>query len=328
MARSSRSRSAPKKVKIDFSDIGKQFEEDMEYAVEVKEATQEEGNEHPYFKLVFKGIDEEYENSVMYHNASTSPQSLWRLRPLMEALGMDIPDGAFDIEAEDFIGKQCMVSTISEKKPGGGSSIKPDEFWPLDDAPADKKSSGKKSKDEDDDDTIDLDAMDDEDVMKLAEEFGIKARNATKAKPELAKCDPDELAEACKDLGIDIGGKKEEAPARGRRGAKEDDDEKPARGRRSSKDEEEDEGKAAGSSRRSRSSSKEDDEGKAGRSSRGSSKSKKKYEESEVDEMSEEELEDLLKEADLDVDLDEHRTLRKKKNAVKDALEEAGLLEQ
>lgn len=336
MARStsrSRSRSTSKKVKIDLSNVGKQFEEDQEYAVEVKEATQEEGNEYPYFKLVFVGMDEEYANSQMYHNASTSPQSLWRLKPLLEALGMDIPDDEFELEASDFVGKQCMVSTISERKPGGGSSIKPDEFWPLDDAgdKEDKKSAGKKSfKKDDDEGEIDLDAMSDDDINALAEEFSIDVRGVTKKRAELAKCDPNELADACKDLGIDLGGSKEEEekPARGRRGAKDEEDEKPARGRRSSSKDEDEEEKPA---RNRRSSKDEDEEAPKGRSQRGSSSSKKKsadkIPEAEVDEMSEEELEELLEKNDIDLDLSEHRTLRKKKNAVKDALEEAGLLD-
>jgi hypothetical protein len=261
----------------------------------------------------------------MYHNASTSPQSLWRLKPLLEAFGMEIPDGPLDIDPDELVGMQCMCSTIKEKRPGGGSNIRPDEFWPLNEADkTDKKSTkdddksarGRRGKQEDEEPTIDLDAMSDDDIEKLADEFQIEGRTIDKLKAGLAKCDVKELAEACNDLGIDIGGgeKEEEAP-RGRRG-------------RGAKDE--GEGKEAGSSRRSRSSSKKDEEEDApkgrGRSSRGSEKSKPKLSGDDIDEMSEEELEDVVADNKLDVDLDEHRTLRKKKNAVKDALEAEGLL--
>src|SRR5690606_2557130 len=101
-------RAAKKKsVRLDFSQVGKQFEAGMEYAIEVKSCTLEDGNEYPYFAFQFKGVDEGYENSIMYHNASTSPQSLWRLRPLLEAFGMEIPDGPLDLDPEEFIGMQC-----------------------------------------------------------------------------------------------------------------------------------------------------------------------------------------------------------------------------
>ena len=70
--------------------------------------------------------------------------------------------------------------------------------------------------------------------------------------------------------------------------------------------------------------------GKAG-SKAGSKKSTgrskgKKWTEDEIDEMSEEELDEVVEQSKVDVDLSEHRTLRKKKNALKDALEEAELI--
>src|SRR5690606_12981476 len=146
MARTSRRAAKKKSVSLDFSQVGKQFEEGMEYAVEVKACTLEDGKEYPYFAFQFKGVDEGYENSIMYHNASTSPQSLWRLLSLQEALGIDVPDGPLDVDHDELIGMQCMCSTNSETKHGGGSSIRPDEFWPHQDVAADggRKGSVKK----------------------------------------------------------------------------------------------------------------------------------------------------------------------------------------
>lgn len=315
MARRS-TRAKKKSVKIDFSDVGKQFEAGMEYAVEVKACTLEEGNEYPYFAFQFKGMDEDYENSIMYHNASTSPQSLWRLRPLLEALGIDVPDGPLDIDPDELVGLQCMCSTISEKKPGGGSSIKPDEFWPLDEG---STSGGGKSGG---DDEVDLDELDDADIKKLAKEFGIKGRNVDTLREELAEADPAELAEACEDLGIEIGEPEEPEPKsrRGRKAKEEDDEpEKPARSRRGkTKAEEEEDEAPKGRGRSSRGSGRSKD----------SRKSKASVTEDEVQDMSEEELEDLIEQYDLDVDLDEHKTLRKKKVAVIDALQEAGVIEE
>lgn len=293
MARSARGKTAAKKksVSLDFSQVGKQFEEDMEYALEVKACTLETGSEYPYFSFQFKGVDPDYENSVMYHNASTSPQSLWRLRPLLEAFGMDIPDGPMDLEAEDFVGMQCMASTKSESKPGGGTSIRPEDFWPIpeDSGKKEKKSTGKKpaGKSEKEDD-FDLARVADADIKKLAKEFGIAGRDIAKLREELAKADDEELVEACEDLDIALQDVEDS----------------------------------------------EEEEKPSGRSSRGSKKSTGKRDskpsltEDEVQEMSEEELEDLIEQHELDVDLDDFKTLRRKKNAVIDALTENDLLEK
>lgn len=64
------------------------------------------------------------------------------------------------------------------------------------------------------------------------------------------------------------------------------------------------------------------------RGSRKNNKKKDKIAQEEVEKMDEEELEDLVKEQDLPVDLDDFRTLTKKKNAVIDALEKEDLLEE
>jgi hypothetical protein len=61
-----------------------------------------------------------------------------------------------------------------------------------------------------------------------------------------------------------------------------------------------------------------------GKTAKGNSKTK--IEASEVQAMAEDELADLIKEHDLDVDLKEHKTLRRKASAVIDALEEGKLL--
>lgn len=298
-------------VSVDFSNVGKQFEAEQEYGVEVAVCTLEEGNEHPYFAIQFKGIEEDYEDSIMYHNASTSPQSLWRLRPLVEALGIEIPDGAMDLNADDFVGKRCMCSTILEKREGGKTAIRPDEFWPLDEDDAPKKGkAGKKSKDEAE--MPDLDAFSDDDIKALAKELGVKGRKVDQLKEDIGELDADDVVGAIEELGLEP---EEAEEPKGRKGKKDEDDDAP-KGRRSRKAKDEDE---------------EEDEpkGKAGRSSRGSKKSKKKSDvtEDDINDMSEDELNDVVEEHELDVDLDDHRTLRKKKAAVIDALQEAGVLE-
>ena len=67
---------------------------------------------------------------------------------------------------------------------------------------------------------------------------------------------------------------------------------------------------------------------KGGDKKSGKGKKVEKVDGDTVDGMDEEELQELIDEHELDVDLDDHKTLRKKVRAVKDALEEKDLLEE
>ena len=266
-------------VRIDMSNVGKSFEPNQEYLVTVAECELKEGSKAPYFSLKLEGT-EDFKGAYMYHNASTSEDSLWRLRPLMEALGMDIPDGPLDISEDDWVGKSCMCSTILDRY-DGGSKIRPDEFW------EDEEGAGSSNDDDDDDDGEEeednsfIDDLSNKDLAKLKDEFELKGRGDSLRK-KLREVDVAELREACDDLDIEIEEEEEE-------------EEKP-KSKRSSK-------------------------------KRSSKKKKSTVTEDDIQDMSEEELEALIEEHELDVDLDDHKTLRKKKNAVIDAAEEAEILE-
>lgn len=124
----------------------------------------------------------------------------------------------------------------------------------------------------------------------------------------------------------------------------EDEDEKPAkrgRGRPAKakakdeddedEDEDEDEKPAKRGRGRPKKAAAEDDEDEEEEDEKVSKRGKGKKSKvvitaEEVDDMDEDELGDLIEKHDLDVDLDDYKTLRKKVTAVKDALEEKGLL--
>ena len=188
-------------VRVDLSKVGSAFSPNEEYEVICEECTLEEGQKAPYFKLKLRGVND-YSDSTMYHNASTSDESLWRLRPLLEAFGIEIPDGPMDLEAEDFIGKHAMCSTFKDTY-AGGSSIKPDEFWPVDGA---SSSSG----DDDDDGGLNLDEIDDDDIKKIAKELGVKGRKPDQLREKLAELDDDEIREAAEEAGVDLDNDEEE----------------------------------------------------------------------------------------------------------------------
>lgn len=139
----------------------------------------------------------------------------------------------------------------------------------------------------------------------------------------------------------------EEAPKKGKKSKK---DEKSAKGKRSKKDDDEDEDedededdeeeeKPSKKSKGKKSSKKDDDEdeededdepkSKKGKGKKPAPKKKKKktYSTDDIEDMDEEELEEVIEEAGLDVDLDDYKKLSKKVAAVLEALEEEDLLE-
>jgi hypothetical protein len=250
-AREARRTSKKAGIRIDLSKVGKAFEPGKEYSIKVVECTLEDGQRAPYFNMKLAGLEPEYESSFMYHKASTSESSLWRLRPLLEAFGMDVPDGPMDLSPDDFVGCTAMCTTYLDRW-DGGSSVRPEDFFPLDG---------------------DVDMTDDEDE---AEEEPAPKKRAAKAKEEEAE---------------------EEKPAR--------------KSRRSAKAEEPE----------------DESEDEPAPKKRGAKKKSAGITEDELNEMNEDELEDLVEQHELDVELSDHKTLRKKRNAVLDALEEAGLLQ-
>lgn len=244
MARTSR-RSKGSSLRVNLAEVeGRVKIPEGEHPIIVTEVTQEEGNAGAYLKWKFKVTGGDAEGGILYYNTSLTPQALWNLKSLLEALNFEIPDDEFDLPLDEFVDLECMGSVEHETYDGKKQSRLVD-FWP-----AEKKKS--KKKDDDDED---------------------------------------------------------EKPARGKRKAKdEDEDEKPAKGKRRAKDDDEDE--------------------KPSRSKGGSKKSKKKTPQEEVDGMDEDELEEFVKEHDLDVDLDDFKTLRKKRTAVVDAGIEADVIEE
>lgn len=150
--------------------------------------------------------------------------------------------------------------------------------------------------------------------------------------------------------GADEDDDEDEKPKKGKKSKSkksdddDDDDDKPAKkGKKSKKskadeddDDEDDEDEKPAKKKKGKSKSDDDEDeddapkGKKGKSKDKPKKSKKKtYDRDEVEDMDEDELQELLEEADLEdeVDLDDYKKLPKKVAAVIEALEEAELLD-
>lgn len=314
-----RARKSSTKRSVDFSNVGKPFEKDMDVHLVVKAANWEEGQAGDYIAIEFCGKDEEYENSSIYHNASFAPKALPRTRALLEAMGYEV-DGEMEIDTDDLIGLEVMATTYEDRY-DGGKSIKADDFWPAetddkpsksskgvrggtrgkkdeeDEAPAKGKKGGKgKAKAEPEAAELDLDEISDKDIKAIGKALKIKTKDADEIRAELADIDEDDIREAAEELEIELPGGEADEP----------EEEAPKKGK--------------GRGKASDAGSKKESGGKSKKAATWSS--------DDIMEMSEEELEEVIEQADVEVDLDEHKTLRKKKNAVIDALTEADLLEE
>lgn len=318
-SRKSKSRTAS------FDGVGKGFAANQEYEVKVKECSVEDGDSAPYYAMKLEGVGE-FEGSLLYHNASLAPAALWRTREVFEAFLGEVPDGDFDVDeyAEMFVGKSAMCNTFKSEY-NGKTTIKPEDFWPLE--------GGSSSDDGEGGDEVELDDLDDDDIKKLGKELGIKSKRASTIRKELEDIDEDDLVEAMQKLGlieeeVEEGGEEGEegdgidlddlddadiqklAKAAGIKVTKRTkvDDLREKLGELDS-DELEEAAEEAGIEL-------EGGEGGGG----------DKVTADEINEMDQEELEAFVEENELDVDLDDFKTLRKKRSAVVDAAEEADLL--
>lgn len=364
-----------------FDNVGKGFAAEQEYLVKVTECTVEEGENAPYFAMKLEGTGE-HKGSIMYHNASLSPNALWRTREVFEAFLGEVPKGDFDPAdyADEFVDKVAMCSTFKDTY-NGQTRIKPEDFWASED--------GADAGGEDGDVEFDLDEVDDADIVKLGKALGIKAKKAAAIRKELEDADEDEVLEAAKELGLiedegdgdgdgegegidldelDDDDIKALAKAAGIKGkvvkklkaelAELDADDLREAAEEAGIDLGDGEGDGEGDGDAFDLDEASDDDIKALAEAAGiKGKVVKKLKAAlaelsaedlaeaveeaglgegggdgegvtaeAINEMSQDELEALIEEHELEVDLDEHKTLRKKRSAVVDAAEEAGIL--
>ena len=54
-------------------------------------------------------------NSNVFDRFVLVPQSLWVLRTALECMGVDVPDGPFDLDVDDLVGMQCGLEITNEE---------------------------------------------------------------------------------------------------------------------------------------------------------------------------------------------------------------------
>ena len=207
MAVKSRKGRASASVNVDLSGVeaSRKTIPEGRYPLVVDNATQKSSREgNPMIAFEFSVAEGKYQGSKLYENCSLQPQALFKLKSVLIALGMDIPNKAFDLDLKDLIGLTCEAEVGHETYEGKKKARILEYIDPNDDDEDDD------DEDEEDEDDTDLEStlmeMDLDDLKDLAKELEIPASSVKKAKKVkalveliMSEADEDDILEALGD---------------------------------------------------------------------------------------------------------------------------------
>lgn len=184
MARKSRESS----VNIDLSgvEVSRKVIPEGTYQVVVNEAKMGKSKEDkPKVAFEFEVSEGPNKGFKLFENCSLQPQALFKLKSLLMALEVDIPDGAFDLNLKDLIGLTCEVEVGHEVYEGKKRArilefINPAESGEDDDEDDDGEDEGSEDLEER------LSEMDKEELKELAFELEIPKKKVLAAKKATA----------------------------------------------------------------------------------------------------------------------------------------------
>ena len=179
MARKSRESS----VNIDLSgvEVSRKVIPEGTYQVVVNEAKMGKSKEDkPKVAFEFEVSEGPNKGFKLFENCSLQPQALFKLKSLLMALGVDIPDGAFDLNLKDLIGLTCEVEVGHEVYEGKKRArilefINPAESGEDDDEDDDEDEGSEDLEER-------LSEMDKEELKELALELEISKKKVLAAK--------------------------------------------------------------------------------------------------------------------------------------------------
>jgi hypothetical protein len=162
MARASRRAAKKNVVSIDFTDVesggGGSFHiKPGEYLMKVKSVEDTESDAgNQMFKWAFEGTEGAAKGKVFYvYTVYDPPTSLWKLKGLLEALAVEVPDGAMDLDLDEMVDLE-LVGIVEDDEYNGKTVSRLNDFAPVDgeeeEEEEENKKGGKRTAKEDDDD--------------------------------------------------------------------------------------------------------------------------------------------------------------------------------
>lgn len=141
MATKTRSKARSSKIEIpDLSSVESSSAVPAgDYLLEVVDVEEGEGDAGPYLKWTFEIVEGKHKGSKPNsHITSFAASALFNLKGVLAALGVDIPDEAFDLEKDELIGLQCM-GTVEHETYKGRKQAKVVDFFSADGEPGEKE---------------------------------------------------------------------------------------------------------------------------------------------------------------------------------------------
>ena len=208
MATKSRKGRSSSSVNVDLSGVetSRKAIPEGTYEVVVNEATQKDSRDgNPMIAFEFEVTEGAHKGAKLYENCSLQPQALFKLKSVLLALGMDIPNKAFDLNLRDLVGLTCEVEVGHEVYEGKKRA----RILQYNDP---EESQGEDSDDESVEDK--LSELDLDELKDLAKDLDISSSDIKKAKKAKAlidlimdSADEDDILEA---LGEDSEEEEEE----------------------------------------------------------------------------------------------------------------------
>lgn len=162
------------------------------YAVVVNKAEltkSREGNN--MIKMEFEVTEGPHKGAKLFENCSLQPQALFKLKSVMLALGMNIPEGSFDLDTNDLVGLNCEVE-VGHETYEGKKRARILEYINAEESDEEEEDSDD-SEDEDDEDEVDLEEkleeMSKDELKDLALELDIPKKKVLAAKKAKALID-------------------------------------------------------------------------------------------------------------------------------------------
>lgn len=130
-------RSTKKKtVTVDFTDVesgggGVKIPEGSYRMKVVKVEEDESSAGNDMFKWTFQGVEGKAKGKTFYQYTTLNDEALWKLRSLLEALDVEVPDGPMDIDLDDMIDRE-LIGIVQDDTYQGKTSSKMMDFEPID----------------------------------------------------------------------------------------------------------------------------------------------------------------------------------------------------
>lgn len=200
MATKSRNGRSSSSVNVDLSGVeaSRKAIPEGTYEVVVNGATQKDSRDgNPMIAFEFEVTEGAHKGAKLYENCSLQPQALFKLKSVLMALGMDIPNKAFDLNLRDLVGLTCEVEVGHEVYEGKKRA----RILQYNDP---EETQGDDS-DEDDEESVEdkLQDLDIDELKALAKDLDIAASDIKKAKRAKAlielimdSADEDDILEA------------------------------------------------------------------------------------------------------------------------------------